>query len=147
MFSKIKEVESKLYNDEKKTNPPSVVSCDLSMTGDIVSTGEIHVDGRVRGDIRCRTLVVGVNAEIVGSVQADFVKIYGCLEGQVYARSVFLSGSARVTGDITHESLEMEAGAFLDGHCRHTDDPIPAEQAPAELMLTDATAQKDGEKK
>lgn len=142
MFSKIKDMDNKIYNNDKRPVPPSVLSMDINIKGDIISDGEIHVDGHIEGDIRCRTLIIGTNAEIIGSVQADFTKIYGSLNGQLYARSVFLAGTARVTGDITHESLEMESGAFLEGHCRHMNDPIPAEQAPADLMITDGTSDK-----
>lgn len=79
-----------------------------------------------------------MNAQIVGSIQADVAKVHGSIEGQLFARSVFLATSAKVTGDITHERIEIEPGAYLEGHCRHMDDPIPAERAPADLMLTDA---------
>lgn len=140
MFSKIKEKDEKMekFETDKKSTVPSVLSADLSVVGDLVCTGEVQIDGKIEGDIRCRMLIVGLNAEIHGSIQADFIKVYGNVKGQLCARSVFLAGSARVVGDITHETLEMESGAFLEGACRHTDDPIPAEQAPADLMLTDA---------
>ena len=139
MFSKIKNgVETKMKNNDRRPALPSVISSDLSITGDLNSTGEVHIDGRVEGDIRCRILVVGVNAQIKGSIQADVARIHGSINGHLYARSVFLASPAKVTGDITHERLEIEPGAFLEGNCRHIDDPIPAEQAPADLMLTDA---------
>ena len=103
----------------------------------MVSEGEIHIDGTVEGDIRCRLLVVGVNARITGAIQADVAKVYGNVNGLLCARSVFLATTAKVTGDITHERLEIEQGAYLEGNCRHMDDPIPAEQGPVDLMLTD----------
>ena len=144
MFSKSKEKSESVVKDKKNASP-SVISTDLNIVGDLNCAGEIHVNGRIEGDIRCRILIAGINAEIVGSVQADFAKIYGCLSGHLCARSVFLASSARVVGDITHENLEMESGAFLEGNCRHSDDPIPAEQAPSDLMLTDAHAVKRDE--
>ncbi len=145
MFSKVhKDIERKASNNDRRPSSPSIISSDLTLTGDIVSEGEVHIDGRINGDIRCRVLLVGVNAQIVGSIQADVAKVHGSIEGQLFARSVFLATSAKVSGDITHERLEIEPGAYLEGHCRHMDDPIPAEQAPADLMLTDA---RDGNKK
>lgn len=141
MFSKVsKNIDSKAFNNDKRPSGPSIISADLAITGDIISEGEVHIDGRVEGDIRCRILLVGVNAQIVGSIQADVAKIHGSINGHLCARSVFLASSAKVSGDITHERLEIEPGAYLEGHCRHMDDPIPAEQAPADLMLTDGRA-------
>ncbi len=138
MFSKIKhESGTKVVNNDRRPKSPSIISSDLTITGDLVSEGELHIDGVVEGDIRCRLLVVGVNARISGSIQADVAKIHGNVSGLLCARSVFLATTAKVTGDITHERLEIEQGAYLEGNCRHMDDPIPAEQAPADLMLTD----------
>ena len=139
MFSKVKtDIKTKINNNDRRPASPSVISSDLSITGDLVSNGELHIDGQVEGDIRCRVLIVGVNARINGSIQADVARIHGSINGHLYAQSVFLASPAKVTGDITHERLEIEPGAFLEGTCRHIDDPIPAEQAPADLMLTDA---------
>lgn len=109
----------------------------------MISEGELHIDGRIEGDIRCRVLIVGVNAQISGAIQADVAKVHGSINGHLCARSVFLASPAKVTGDITHERLEIEPGAFLEGHCRHMNDPIPAEQGPADLMLTDARDSKN----
>ncbi len=139
MFSKVKNsVETKVYNNDRRPSSPSIISSDLTITGDLVSDGELHIDGRIEGDIRCRVLIVGVNAQINGAIQADVAKVHGSINGHLCARSVFLASPAKVTGDITHERLEIEPGAFLEGHCRHMNDPIPAEQGPADLMLTDA---------
>ena len=141
MFSKVnKNIDSKAFNNDKRPSGPSIISADLAITGDIISEGEVHIDGRVEGDIRCRVLLVGVNAQIIGSIQADVAKVHGSINGHLCARSVFLASSAKVSSDITHERLEIEPGAYLEGHCRHMDDPIPAEQAPADLMLTDGRA-------
>lgn len=139
MFSKVKnDIDTKVYNNDRRSASPSIISSDLTITGDLMSEGELHIDGRIQGDIRCRVLVVGVNAQINGAIQADAARVHGSIDGHLCARSIFLASSAKVTGDITHERLEIEPGAFLEGHCRHMNDPIPAEQGPADLMLTDA---------
>ena len=39
--------------------PPSIISRDLSIVGDLLSDGEIQIDGKVNGDIRTRILIVG----------------------------------------------------------------------------------------
>ena len=94
MFSKVhKDIEKKASNNDRRPASPSIISSDLTLTGDIVSEGEVHIDGRVDGDIRCRVLLVGVNAQIVGSIQADVAKVHGSIEGQLFARSVFLATS------------------------------------------------------
>ena len=49
------------------------------------------------------------------SVEADTVRICGTFTGDVRAQKVVLTKNARFTGDIYHESLEVEEGAQLEG--------------------------------
>jgi len=97
---------------------PSIVSADLTVTGDLVSAGEIQIDGRVEGDIRCASLIIGIAGAVTGEVSAQTVRMHGTVSGQVIAKSVFLASTARMVGDVTHESLAIEPGAFMEGHCR-----------------------------
>lgn len=128
--------QTRMGND-KRPLPPSLISADMVVSGDIFSYGEIHIDGKLEGDIKCRTLVLGAASEVSGAITADTVKIHGKFNGQIVAGSVLLASTAYMTGDITHESIEIEPGAYLEGHCHRQNDPIIAEQAPADLMISD----------
>jgi cytoskeletal protein CcmA (bactofilin family) len=96
---------------------PSIISADLRIIGDLVSIGEIHIDGTVNGDIKCQILVIGQNGNVTGEILADNVRLHGTVTGQVQGKSVFLAATARMIGDVAHESLAIEPGAFIDGHC------------------------------
>lgn len=97
---------------------PSIISSDLTITGDLSSEGEIQVDGVVEGDIKCKALVIGVKGSVTGEIVADSVRLHGEVNGRMQAKSVFLAATARMMGDVSHESLAIEPGAFLEGHCR-----------------------------
>ena len=97
---------------------PSIISIDLRIVGDLNSEGEIHIDGVVEGDIRCKVLLVGETASTKGAIIADTVRVHGTVTGQIKAITVSLAKSARVDGDILHENLAIEKGAFLEGHCK-----------------------------
>ena len=101
-----------------KPSPPSIISADLKITGDLSSDGEVQVDGAIDGDIRTKTLLVGETDNIKGEIVAETVHIHGSVNGQVKARDVNLAKSAHVIGDILHENLSIETGAFLEGHCK-----------------------------
>jgi len=89
------------------------------ITGDVTSKGEIHLDGYVQGDIHCISLVLGENARLEGNVVAEKVVIGGRLIGSVQARLVTLQAKSRVEGDLFHQSLAMEHGAYFEGKsCR-----------------------------
>ena len=55
-----------------------------------------------------------------GAIHADSVRVCGSVEGEVRATTVILTKSAKVRGDVLHESLAIESGAFIDGHCKRT---------------------------
>ncbi|MFQ5765540.1 MAG: polymer-forming cytoskeletal protein [Rhodospirillales bacterium] len=114
-----------------KSSPPSIISVDLRIVGDLNSNGEVQIDGTIDGDIRTKSLLVGETANITGEIVADSVRVHGTVNGQIKSRSVTLAKTAHVVGDILHEDLAIETGAFLDGHCKH----LPEEKAAAEEKL------------
>jgi cytoskeletal protein CcmA (bactofilin family) len=102
----------------KASGVPSIISPDLKIIGDLKSTGDVQVDGTVEGDIGSRTLTIGKGGIVQGVIIAETVRIYGSVNGQVNADTVVLANTAKVDGDIAHQSLTMEAGAFVEGHVR-----------------------------
>ena len=90
----------------------SNIGGDLTIVGNVTSKGEINLDGHVRGDIHCVALVLGENSSVEGNVAADDVVI---LIGSVKALRVTLQSNSHVQGDLTHQSLAIEQGAFFDG--------------------------------
>ena len=101
---------------------PSLIGDDLTITGNIISQGEIQVNGNVQGDIHCASLVVGEDAEITGSVVADDVVVRGRLIGTIRGQRLSLQNSCHVEADISHKSLVIEQGAFFEGKSRRADE-------------------------
>lgn len=130
MFSKGNGRTNGAEPTEVRTDPnkavPSIVSANLAIEGNMTSTGEIQIDGSVNGDIRCKALIVGVKGSVNGEVVAQTVRLHGAIKGMVRAKSVFLASTARMAGDVEHESLAIEPGAYLEGHCRRlTESSLP----------------------
>lgn len=107
-----------------KSKAPSILSADLSVTGSIVSEGEVQLDGSVQGDVRAGSLTIGEEASVKGEVIAETVVVRGRVEGSLKARQVQLASTARVEGDVIHATLAIESGAYFDGHCRRSSDPL-----------------------
>lgn len=127
--------------------PPSIISSDLNIVGDLHSAGEIQIDGTVNGDIRTHALVIGETATVKGEIVADAIRVLGTVNGQIKAKVVKLAASARVVGDILHEDLSIETGAFLEGHCKRMvvkEDPKPAASAAQKPTTGDASSKKPG---
>ncbi|MEP0070228.1 polymer-forming cytoskeletal protein [Pyruvatibacter sp.] len=125
---------------------PSIISDDLVVHGNLIATGDIQIDGTVEGDVRSQSLTVGEHATITGAVMADDIVVRGRIVGSIRARRVQLATTCHVEGDILHEALAVETGAFFEGNCRHSDDPLgdempssaPSSEAPASLKIADA---------
>jgi cytoskeletal protein CcmA (bactofilin family) len=96
----------------------SVIDPWLLITGDLAGDGELQVDGKVNGNIRCARLVVGKDGAINRCVTADEVIVRGGVKGVIRAHRVTLLDSARVESDIFHKTLTVEAGACFQGEVR-----------------------------
>lgn len=133
MFSKSSKGTGSIVESQPvvKSSPPSIISADLKIVGDLNSDGEIQIDGTIDGDIRTNSLLVGETANITGEIVADKVHVHGTINGQIKSRSVNLAKSAHVVGDVLHEDLAIETGAFLEGHCKR----MPDKSAQAEEKL------------
>ena len=69
---------------------------------------------------------VGVKGSVTGEVLAQTVRMHGAIKGMIRAKSVFLASTARMSGDVEHESLAIEPGAFMEGHCKRITEAAPA---------------------
>ena len=103
---------------------PSIISSDVVMIGTLTSAGDVQIESRVDGDVRCVRLIVGDSGEVNGNILAEDVTIRGRVTGLIRARSVFLCSASHVGGDILSETFAAEIGAIFDGNCRHCDNPL-----------------------
>jgi len=128
----------------------SVLSSDLTITGNLRTTGDIQVEGTVEGDIRAHLLTVGESATIRGEIVADDIVVNGRVIGRVRGLKVRLTSTARVEGDIIHKTIAIESGAHFEGSVQRQDDPLssgrpaaptpPSAAAPAPVSPASATS-------
>lgn len=103
---------------------PSIIGEDLTVTGNVLSKGEVQVDGQIQGDVHSASLIVGEKAQITGGIVAEDVVVRGQVMGSIRGVRVTLQASSHVEGDIFHQSLAIEQGAFFEGKSRRMQDPI-----------------------
>ena len=102
----------------------SVLSSDLTITGNVKTSGDIQVEGVVDGDIRAHLLTVGESATIKGEIVADDIVVNGRVIGRVRGLKVRLTSTARVEGDIIHKTIAIESGAHFEGSGQRQQDPL-----------------------
>lgn len=93
----------------------------VKFSGEVTFKTSLRIDGNFSGQVSSPngTLVVSTGANISEAViNVAVARINGAVEGQVNAAEVVLGRTAKVTGDVSAQSLIIEAGALLNGRCR-----------------------------
>lgn len=120
------------YASTPKAKPAaSVLSTDLTVTGNLKTSGDIQIEGTVEGDIHAHLLTVGESATIKGEVVANDVVVNGRVIGRVRGLKVRLTSTAKVEGDIIHKTIAIESGAHFEGSVQRADDPLGTGSRPA----------------
>ncbi|MDR7156384.1 cytoskeletal protein CcmA (bactofilin family) [Sphingobium xenophagum] len=110
-----------------KNTPFSMIGGDVTISGNISASVDLHVDGVVEGDISCAALVQGADSRIIGHVTAQSARLAGLVDGSITAEELVVERSARITGDVRYERITIEAGSRIDGHFAHKDNGPAAE--------------------
>lgn len=116
MFSK-KSPRAKASSRPAKSGAPglSFVGPEVVISGDVATSAQLHVDGRIDGGVRCGHLCQGADGLIAGDIVADEARIAGKVNGTVSARNVVVESTGCVSGDIAYETISIAAGARIDG--------------------------------
>lgn len=95
---------------------------DATLTGDIQSSTDIVIAGKVEGEITCDgRLVIASSGSVTGRVVASEIIIEGQLKGNSTAnKTLSILKSARVDGDVVTPSIMIEPGAVFVGRCSMT---------------------------
>ena len=101
-----------------------VIKDDLKFVGQcvqIVSQNKIEIDCEFEGDVTGAEVVVSERGKVRGFVAGDRVTVLGKVVGGIRGKMVALMPSARVEGEIHHNSLAIAKGAELTGRCRQNE--------------------------
>ncbi|MFM1816935.1 MAG: hypothetical protein RLZ98_3630 [Pseudomonadota bacterium] len=113
----------------------SVIGPDLTIMGNLVSQGEVQVDGEIQGDLHGTHILIGENARITGGVIGEEIVIRGHVMGSVRGKNVMLQATSHVEGDVFHQTLGIEQGAYFEGKSRRSEDPtsgVPRPELPSQ---------------
>lgn len=97
------------------THKPTVISEGFSLTGDIVSDGILHIEGRTSGTIKASSVNVGPRGQVEGNVSCASLHIKGSFSGTAVCGELVIAASALVKGHITYQLLTIGRGATVEG--------------------------------
>lgn len=116
----------------------SVLGADTMIKGNVSASADLHLDGKVEGDVTCSALVQGETGEIAGAVKAESARLAGTLRGSISARELVILKTARIHGDVHYDALTIEQGAQVDGRFapRHVGQPEDSLAEGVDKLLT-----------
>ncbi len=112
----------------------TVVGPSVKIQGDVVSEGNIRIEGQVTGKVQTtQNVYIGDKAKIVADVLAGSSVIAGEVQGNIkISNHLILQSTAIVHGDIACAVLRVEDGARFTGKCamnengkKRTQEPEP----------------------
>lgn len=99
----------------------TLIGVKTEMKGDIVFSGGLRVDGKIKGNITAEgdgssTLVLSEHAEVVGNIKVPHMILNGKIKGNVHcAEKIELQPEAEIVGDVYYKIIEMALGATING--------------------------------
>ena len=134
-------------NDQTSRNAEtSLISHGTIIRGDVRFTGTLHLDGRIEGTVlgegSSAVFTLSEHGQVQGEVRVPHAMINGQVNGDIYASErLELAPQARVIGDVRYNSLEMAAGAQVNGRIAHQgEDHIQRELPAPEVRSEPVTA-------
>lgn len=100
----------------------TLIGVKTDLKGDIVFSGGLRIDGKVRGNIIAKgegnsTLVLSENAAVLGNVTVPHIITNGSIKGNVRASErIELQSKAEIVGDVYYKVIEMALGAVVNGN-------------------------------
>ena len=133
MFKRTKPTPERVHQTREE---PSYIAPNTEFNGNIVTDGEIHIDGLVMGTVQARTCLIGDQGEVQGGILAEVVFIRGRVLGPVSAAQVNIAARAHVEGNVAHETISIENGAYVLGNISHRSQHLAVthDQSPARIF-------------
>ena len=97
----------------------SIIASDVEIVGNLSARVDLHIDGKVQGDVTCGNLVQGEGSIIAGKVIAEAARLSGSVEGSIEANDLVIEATARITGDVVYTNLTIAPGGQIEGKFRH----------------------------
>lgn len=97
----------------------SIIASDVEIVGNLTARVDLHIDGKVQGDVSCGNLVQGEGSIIAGKVIAESAKLSGHVEGSIEANDLVIESTARIMGDVVYTNLTIAPGGQIEGKFRH----------------------------
>ena len=107
------------YNETDNTTI-NLISNGTDIVGDVISNGDIRIDGTLKGSLNTKgKVVIGTTGKVNGEVICKNSEVSGIVEGKLSVEQLLnLKASSKIIGDIATSKLSIEPGAKFTGNCK-----------------------------
>jgi cytoskeletal protein CcmA (bactofilin family) len=115
-----------MFNAKSKTDSSSpsqggnsLIGAGTTIKGDIVSSGDVRIDGTLIGNIRCTAKVlIGQDGVVEGDIEGQQADVLGKVTGKIQVTELLnLRGEAIVRGNLRAGKLQIEPSVTFNGQC------------------------------
>ncbi len=110
-----------MRRDKKKKDgidEPKILDVSAEMQGSLCFKDPVFlkINGKFDGSLDVKgSLEIGQSADVRANINGDDIVIAGKVNGNIVAKSIKLTASASLTGDIKTEVFAIDSGAFFEG--------------------------------
>ena len=108
-----------MLNTTKKNDEINTISKGTKLKGDLSSSGDIRIDGILKGSINTKgRVVVGETGLVEGQIRCQNAIVAGKLQATINTEELLmLKSSAKLSGEVVTGKLAIEPGAIFTGKC------------------------------
>lgn len=108
-----------MARNEEINNNLNILGSGTTIVGNIVSQGDVRVDGTLEGNLTTQSkLVIGTTGRIVGEIKCRDCEVAGTVKGKIQVENLLmLKATAVVEGEIRTSKLAIESNAVFSGTC------------------------------
>ena len=121
----------------------SLIARGTIIQGDVRFSGALHLDGQIVGSVLAEeqgaVFTLSESGHVQGEIRVPHAIINGQVRGDIHASErLELAPEARVVGDVHYCTLEMAAGAQVNGRMSHQGVEAPRELPAPRMDHADA---------
>jgi cytoskeletal protein CcmA (bactofilin family) len=111
----------------------TIVGAGARLEGNVVSAGNLRIDGQVKGQINAEgDVALSPQSQVEADIRAQNVSVAGRFKGSIIVKGkAHLARGGRIDGNITSKTLVVEEGGVFHGQSI-MDGSAAASQSPAE---------------
>jgi len=105
--------------NEMENHTINLIGTGTTIEGNIVSNGDIRIDGSLKGNLTTKgKVIVGDTGKVSGEVNCKNFEVEGSIDGKIIVSELLsLRSKSKILGDITTSKLAIEPGAVFTGKC------------------------------